>query len=206
MTDYMETYPRIWKHFNQIVPFSKEEFELIADLSYPRVFKKGEVLYKQGSIPAYGGFILQGSLRYFYTHPSDRKEITTEFQFEDACFGDLRSIFYNEPARTSLQAMEESVVGCLDKSNYLYLFDHCKPFAKLMMLSMESRYNQLVSETVERIDREAEDRYLNMLSLHPQILQRVSQRHIASYLGIKPQSLSRIRKNIMDRPAIASRA
>jgi len=193
---------RIWHHFNQIVPFSKEEFDMIAARSYPVKLAKGALLYRQGGKPSYGGYVLQGSLRYFYTQPLSKKEITTGFQFEDSCFGDLRSIFYHEPAQHSLQAMEETIVGCLDKAHYLYLFDHCKPFAKLMMLSMEDRYNQLVTETVERIDQEAEDRYLKMLDVHPHILQRVSQRHIASYLGIKPQSLSRIRKNIMERPTL----
>lgn len=201
MVDYEQALQRIWAHLNKMVPFSREEFGAMAKLTYPVRIKKGELLYKQGSIPLYGGYVIEGSLRYFYTHPVDRKEITTGFDFEDACFGDLRSIFYNEPAINSLQAMEDTLVGRLDKSHYLQLFDQCKPFAKLMMLTMENRYNQLVSETVERIDREAEDRYRKMLDLYPHIVQRASQRHIASYLGIKPQSLSRIRKNIMLRPA-----
>jgi CRP-like cAMP-binding protein len=66
-----------------------------------------------------------------------------------------------------------------------------------MVLSLERRYNEMVSETIDRIDQEAEDRYLKMLNIYPQIVQRVTQRHIASYLGIKPQSLSRIRKNLL---------
>ena len=62
---------------------------------------------------------------------------------------------------------------------------------------LRAAFNELaIDEVVERIDREAEDRYLNMVKAYPQILNRVSQRHIASYLGIKPQSLSRIRKNL----------
>jgi CRP-like cAMP-binding protein len=199
MLDYELTCQKIWAHFNQIIPFSKEEFEMVAALSYPSVIKKGEVLYRQGSVPSFGGFIIQGGLRYFYTQKSDRKEISTAFQFEDSCFGDLRSIFYNEPAITSLQAIEDTIIGRLDKTHYLHLFDHCKPFAKLMILSQEYRYNELMGETIERLDHEAEERYLKMLNLYPHILQRVSQRQIASYLGIKPQSLSRIRKNIVER-------
>lgn len=196
-------YERIWSHFNAITPFSKEEFGQLTEHTTLTTLKKGELVYKQGSIPKYGGYVVQGALRYLYTD-LNRKEITTGFQFEDTCFGDLRSIFYHEPARTSLQAIEDTIVGRLDKQHYLELFDKCKPFAKVMILSIENRYNELVGETIERIDREAEERYLKMLDEYPHILQRVSQRQIASYLGIKPQSLSRIRKSIMERPVPAA--
>ena len=200
MHDFEAICQKIYAHYNAITPFTKEEFEKIVSLSTVATLKKGEFVYKQGTIPKYGGYVIQGGLRYFHTDDG-RKEITTGFQFEDTCFGDLRSIFFNERAFTSLQALEDTVIGRLDKCHYLKLFDECKPFAKVMVLSLESRYNELMGETIERLDHEAEERYRKMLDLHPHILQRASQRHIASYLGIKPQSLSRIRKNIMERPA-----
>ena len=200
MQDLDLIYKKVWDHYNQIAQFSKEEFDQIVELSSIVTLKKGEMVFKQGTIPKYGGYIIRGAVRYFHTD-SYRQEITTGFHFEDDCFGDMRSILFNEPAKLSLQAMEETTIGRLDKSHYLHLFDHCKPFAKVMLLALEKSNNDLVGETIERIDREAEERYVNMLNQYPHILQRVSQRHIASYLGIKPQSLSRIRKNIMERPS-----
>jgi len=197
MTELEQLYHRIWAHCNEVTPFPKEDFERIAALSTLVTLKKGEIIYKQGSMPSYGGFIVQGALRYFYTPPLERREVTTGFQFENSCFGDLRSIFYHEPAQTSLQAIEDSILVRLDKQHYLHFFDTCKPFARFIMLSMEGKYKELLGETIERIDREAEARYLKMVEQFPQIPQRVSQRHIASFLGIKPQSLSRIRRNIM---------
>jgi CRP-like cAMP-binding protein len=202
MNDIDLIYKKVWDHYNEITHFSKEEFDQIVELSTIVTLKKGEILYKQGAIPKYGGYIIRGGLRYFHTD-SSRQEITTGFQFEDDCFGDMRSILFNEPATLSLQAIEDTTIGRLDKRHYLYLFEHCKPFAKVMLLALEKNYNDLVKQTIERIDQEAEERYIKMLDVYPHILQRVSQRHIASYLGIKPQSLSRIRKNIMERPRVA---
>jgi CRP-like cAMP-binding protein len=203
MENYEFVYNRVWSHFNEITPISKEDFAGIAALAKIQTLKKGDIVYEQGGIPAYGGFVIRGALRYFYTPPMERRDVTTSFQFEDTCFGDLRSIFYNEPALTSLQAIEDTIIARLDKLHYLKLFDDCKPFARAMVLSLEAKYNELLGDTIERIDREAEERYLKMLEQFPHILQRVSQRHIASYLGIKPQSLSRIRKNIMAKPSVA---
>jgi CRP-like cAMP-binding protein len=199
MHDFEAICEKIYAHYNEITPFTREEFDQIVSLSTVVTLKKGEFVYKQGTIPKYGGFIIHGGLRYFHTD-NNRKEITTGFQFEDSCFGDLRSIFFNEVAMTSVQALEDTIIIRLDKKHYLRLFDECKPFAKAMVLALEGRYNELMGETIERLDHEAEARYLKMLNLYPHILQRASQRHIASYLGIKPQSLSRIRKNIMEQP------
>lgn len=198
MIDLQEAYNRVWDHYNRIVPFTKAEFDMVMDLGELHVLKKGEFVYRQGRIPAYGGYVFKGSLRHFHTDPLTGKETTVGFEFEDSCLGDLRSIFYNEPTTTSLQAMEETILGRLRKEHYLYLMDHCKPFGKMMLLAMEQRYKMLIEESINSRNVEAEDAYLKMLVDYPQIVQRVPQHYIASYLGIKPQSLSRIRKNICE--------
>lgn len=196
--DAEAAYNHLWEHFNKVVPFSREEFDMVMSLGDLHALKKGEFVYKQGKIPAYGGFVYRGALRHFYTDPETGKETTVGFEFEDSCLGDLRSIFYGEPATTSLQAMEETVIGRLSKKHYLHLFDHCKPFAKMMLLCIEQRYNSLVQESIKSRTEEAEHAYLQMIEDLPQVVQRVPQRYIASYLGIQPQSLSRIRKNICE--------
>ncbi|HEX5169511.1 MAG TPA: Crp/Fnr family transcriptional regulator [Cyclobacteriaceae bacterium] len=197
MTTSNEAYQRVREYFNSIVPFTKEEFDKVTSLAKPFRLKKGELIYEQGNVPEYGGFILQGCMRNFFTSDDGQEDTTVGFKFENTCFADLRSIFYEEPAITSLQALEDTLIVRFEKADYLHLFDTCNSFAKLMLLVMEHRYNELINETIKRKNEQAEERYLKMLEDFPRILQRVPQRYVASYLGIKPQSLSRIRKNIM---------
>jgi CRP-like cAMP-binding protein len=197
MTTTNEAYHQLWEYFNRIVPFTREEFNQITDFAKPYRLKKGEIVYEQGNIPSYGGFILEGSMRNFYKTDDEQDDITVGFKFEKSCFADVRSIFYHEPAITSLETLEDALIIRLERPNYLHLFDSCNAFAKLMLLLMEHRYNELINETIKRKNEQAEERYLKMLKEYPGILQRVPQRYVASYLGIKPQSLSRIRKNIM---------
>jgi CRP-like cAMP-binding protein len=198
MIDIQEARLRVWKHYNKIITFSREDFAMVIDRSELLTLRKGDYVYKQGKIPAYGGYVYRGALRHFHTHPYSGNETTVGFQFEDACIGDLRSIFYNEPTSTSLQALEDTVLAILKKEHYLYLVDHCRPFAKMMLLAMEQRYNTLLGETIKNRNEEAEEKYLKLLQDLPQVLRRVPQHYIASYLGIRPQSLSRIRKNICE--------
>ncbi|MGC3943067.1 MAG: Crp/Fnr family transcriptional regulator [Chryseolinea sp.] len=196
MINEKEAYERVWSHYNAMTPFSREDFDQVVSCSTYSLIRKNEFVFKQGSIPTFGGYVFKGSLRQFIADKNAREETVVGFNFEDSCFGDVRGIFYNEPSRTSLQAMEDTVVGRLGKEHYLYLFDNCKSFARLMMVAQEKRNTELVQESFESKNVEAELRYLKMLTAYPHILLRASQRDIASYLGIKPQSLSRIRKNI----------
>ena len=62
MIDQEFTYNKIWSHFNQITPFSKVEFDQVVALTTFETLKKGDLVYKQGSIPTYGGYIIQGGL------------------------------------------------------------------------------------------------------------------------------------------------
>jgi CRP-like cAMP-binding protein len=196
MINEQEAYERVWSHYNSMTPFSRTDFDVVTSyLSYALV-RKNDFIFKQGTVPSFGGYVLEGSLRQFITDKNTREETVVGFNFEDSFFGDIRGIFYNEPSHTSLQAMEDTLVGCLDKVHYRYLFDNCKSFARLMMMALEMRNAELVQQSFESKNIEAEDRYLKMLSAYPHILLRAPQRDIASYLGIKPQSLSRIRKNI----------
>ncbi|MEJ1237071.1 Crp/Fnr family transcriptional regulator [Chryseolinea sp. T2] len=196
MINEKEAYDRVWCHYNAMTPFSREDFDMVVSCSRYSVIRKNEFVFKQGSIPTFGGYVFKGCLRQFIADKNTREETVVGFNFEDSCFGDIRGIFYNEPSHTSLQAMEDTIIGRLDKEHYLSLFDNCKSFARLMMVAQERRNSELVQECFETKNVEAEVRYLKMLTTYPHILLRASQRDIASYLGIKPQSLSRIRKNI----------
>lgn len=193
-----ETYDRIFTHFNAYTEYTHDEFKMVWNLTKPFKIKKGGFIYLQGQPCTYGGYILEGCTRHYHVD-ENMEEHTVGFEFEDYCFGDLRSIFFGTPSPTTLQVLEHTKLMRMEKSAYLYLVDNCKPFSKMMFLALESRYSRLVDVLIKNKSEMADHRYLEMLELYPQILKRVPQRYIASYLGIQPQSLSRIRRNITAR-------
>lgn len=127
MTDFHKARERLWVHSNKTVSFLEDQFKTVIDRCEMRIVQKGAFIHKQGRIPSYGGYVLQGALRHFHIDPHTGVETTVGFEFEDACVGDLRSMFNREGASTSLQALEDSVLMALSKEDYLYLLDHCKP-------------------------------------------------------------------------------
>ena len=54
MQDLELIYKKVWEHYNQITHFTKEEFDQIVELSTLVTLEKGELVFKQGTIPKYG--------------------------------------------------------------------------------------------------------------------------------------------------------
>jgi hypothetical protein len=59
-------------------------------------------------------------------------------------------------------------------------------------ISHQKRIRSAISQT-------AEDRYNELMNNYPELVQRFPQNMIASYLGISPETLSRIRKQIVSK-------
>ena len=62
-------------------------------------------------------------------------------------------------------------------------------FAQKMLLESLKRIESFVLD-------KPEERYQKLIAQKPEIIQRVADKHIASYIGVTPVSLSRIRKRL----------
>ena len=66
-------------------------------------------------------------------------------------------------------------------------------FREVIEENIYQRLEHYCSLFLSRIRDTPEQRYQNLLKDHPEIVQRIPQHYIASYLGVTPVSLSRIR-------------
>jgi len=63
----------------------------------------------------------------------------------------------------------------------------------LLRVNVERSFITFHQKAISFILKSPKQRYEELVAEYPQILQRVTQYHIASYLGITPQHLSRLR-------------
>ena len=104
-----------------------------------------------------------------------------------------QSILTQEKRVESIQALEDSFIYCLDKSDYDRLLNESTGWYKLGKYIADTLFiNKCRKETAMLTD-DAYNRYKLLLKTYPNIEQHVSQYHIASYLGIRAESLSRIK-------------
>jgi len=156
-----------------------------------KVFKKGEVVVREGQLAKKAYLIKKGCARAYYL--KDGKDISDWFTFENQFMASIVSFFSEAPSPHYIEFIEDSTVYKFNKSTVDMLSKKHHDF--------EHFISRVVTETMlglcERLHsiqfNKAEQRYNYLLNIYPNITNRIPLTHIASYLGITLETLSRIR-------------
>lgn len=166
--------------------------ELVAGFER-RTIRKGEFLLSQGQVCDKLFFVEKGCLRLYYI--ANEVEITVWFSFENHSAIELSSFLSGAPSDYFLEAIEETEILSLHKSELLSLCDQMPVLEKTMRRFWEDVIQNLLTRFTALQKDSAEKRYLSLMN-QPGYLQRIPQKYLASYIGVTPTSLSRIRRNI----------
>lgn len=179
------------------VEFTDSEWEIFREYLGYEVYAKKQHFLEAGAVCSYFGFIIKGSVRYYYV--KDGIELTGYFTCENEFIGAYKSFLTGSVALNNIQALETSEIILVSKANMDLLLEH-----PLLSLKME-RLRRLMAEyfvlcyedrSISFLTQTPEERYLELMETGNEILQKIPQHFIANYLGITAVSLSRIRKRI----------
>lgn len=182
---------KIKDHIKKYINPSEQDLESIANEFKIREIKKGRFLLKTGQITDDFIFIENGCLRVFWEREYD--EITGWFAFEDEFFCELSSYLPNQPSKFGVQALENTTIYYLEKSQMEKMYKEYPIWQELVRKFWEQVILHLVHNILSFQAETAEKRYERALQ-HPKLMQRVPLKYLSSYLGITPTSLSRLRK------------
>jgi CRP-like cAMP-binding protein len=180
------------------IQITEEEWNGFMALMKPRSLKKREFLLKAGDVCEYNSFIIKGCLRTFFTDEKDHEHIF-QIGFEDWWASDLMSFVTGEPANYSIEALEDTDLLVMHKSDYDPLLQNFPRFERFFRLLMQNAYVAAQRRTIDSMSLNAERRYRDLVKKYPSLEMRVAQHHIASYLGITPEALSRIKRGIIEK-------
>ncbi|MGG6231984.1 Crp/Fnr family transcriptional regulator [Tenacibaculum sp. SDUM215027] len=186
--NYKEVFKTIEEAYT---PLSTECQQELITRSKVCVYKKGDIVVREGQFSKKVFFIVQGCSRAYYL--KDGKDISDWFTFENQFMASIVSFFSNEPSPHYVEFIEDSTVLEFSKDTVDKLSQKHHDFERLI--------SKIVTETMlglcERLYtiqfNKAEERYKHLLSIYPFITNRIPLTHIASYLGITLETLSRIR-------------
>ena len=159
----------------------------------PRSVKKGDLLLFQGEVCDKIYFVRSGCVRLYYT--ADNVETTVWFSFENNSAIELSSFLSDAPSEYYLEAIEDSEVLFLYKSELADLYEEFPEMERVMRSFWEDVILNLLRRFTSLQKDPAEKRYLDLMQL-PRYMQRIPQKYLASYIGVTPSSLSRIRRNL----------
>ncbi|MGG0717490.1 Crp/Fnr family transcriptional regulator [Robertmurraya massiliosenegalensis] len=175
--------------------FSAEEMEAIIKELVIESYEKNTILLKQGEISTKCYFVLKGCVRQYF-NDEDGKEVTVNFFTEEQAVVLFKSYKNKVPSEYFLACSEESmlVVGTLESEETMYR--QFPVLEKLTRDMVEENFGKEQDERARSIAAAPEERYQLLLKQRPELINRVPQHQLASYLGITPESLSRIKKRI----------
>ncbi|GAE84414.1 Crp/Fnr family transcriptional regulator [Bacteroides reticulotermitis] len=173
------------------IGLSHELYERLINLSDKVLLQKKDFLLQQGKVCTFIGFVESGVLRSFIE--KEGEDYISDFYFQGSFTTSYRSFLQKEASVGSIQALEDSTVFCLSKSNYDLLLQESGEWYKLGKHIADTLFIRKCRKETSLLMDSALDRYKLLLQTYPHIEQSISQYHIASYLGIKPESLSRLK-------------
>ncbi len=171
------------------------EYETFQSFLVPIKIEKKSQLVFEDKVCKYLYFVEQGVLHSYLTDDNGENH-TIQFGFEGHWISDLYSFVSNTPATFNIEALEETEILAISKTNFEKALQDIPKFERFFRILIQNAYIQSQHRIAKNYSDDAEHRYLALIKQQPDLLQRVPQYLIASYLGIKPQSLSRIRQNL----------
>ncbi|SMC39084.1 Crp/Fnr family transcriptional regulator [Cellulophaga tyrosinoxydans] len=177
------------------IPIEKSAVSAYVSTLKIRKVKKGEQLLKQGDICQHTFFVEKGLLRYFSIDKKG-KENVLQFAPENWFITDRESVYFNQPSKYYIDALEDSEVLVLEKNFVEKISEQNNSFEEFNNKLLHNHIRSLQKRIELLLSATAEERYLDFIKVYPNLLLRVPQTLIASYLGITPESLSRVRKEL----------
>lgn len=182
-------------HIKKRINLTDEEFDLCSEFFTPKKIRKRQYFLQEGDVCKYLGFVNSGSMRV-YTIDHKGTEHIIQFAIHDWWVADLSSFLSGLPATFNIDALQNSELLLLEKSDRDRMLEAVPRMERFFRLIMENNYIATHQRIVDSLSVSAEERYIKFITTYPELVENVPQHQIASYLGITPQSLSRIRKEM----------
>lgn len=177
---------------NLLHEMSDEEWSALQEKLTVQYLKKGKFLTKSGEVCRNVSFINKGLLRMFYY--VNGKEICTGFASENEYLAQYDSFLTRKPSAGNIDALEDCELLNLSYNDMQLLYHSHPLFEKFGRKIAELLFIMVSDQTNRLLMLSPEERYYQLIDKQLHILQRIPQYMIASYIGISPEHLSRIRK------------
>lgn len=183
----------ILKNIAKHISLTEEEQIYFVSLLKEKTFKDKQYINKEGEICRYITFINNGSCRVFNINENGFENILL-FASKDYWGGDLCSIISQKPGKLNIQALKETEVLQISKTDLDNLYLKVPKFERFFRILTERAYIEMQQRVLEGMGLAANERFAIFNKKYASILNELPQKQIALYLGVTPEFFSRMKK------------
>lgn len=198
----MIDYSLLLKNFGKHISLTKSEQTYVVSLLEPEKLPAKTFFLKQGDVCKHSVFVLSGCLRGF-TIDSNGFEHVLSFAPEDWWIGDLFSLLSQKPGTLNIEAMVDSEIVLLSKSNQEKLYSKVPKFERFFRIISENSLVAFQQRLNDNLSLTAQERYLKFCKTYPQLIHSIPQKQIAAYIGVTPEFLSKLRAKYVKSKSIS---
>lgn len=175
-----------------ILPFEPVLFERIVSHFHPKNVKRNARLLQAGEVCKEFYFVRKGCIRTYFIESSGHER--TRYVMTDNWIGTaLTSFIAQKPSFEYVEALEDTELLYISHDDFYRLnkeMDQWKIFYQKILEMAYSFQNRKIESLVTL---SAKERYEQLLKERPELIQKLSNKVLASYLDMSPETLSRIK-------------
>ena len=180
----------IFKH----ITLTEEEEAYFVSMLKEKTFKNKQYIARDGNVCKHISFINYGCCRTFNIDKNGFEHILN-FASQDYWVADLYSLITQKPGVLFIQAMEETEVLQIAKSDLDNLYLKIPKFERMFRILTENAYVETQNRIMEGLSLSSKERYAIFNKKYIVIKDQLPQKQIALYLGVTPEFFSRMKKS-----------
>jgi CRP-like cAMP-binding protein len=176
----------------QFADFDERELDHIVSFFKPKSVLKNSILLPEGKISKEFYYIHAGGIRTFFIDKKGYEK--TRYVMLDNYIGTTLSSFISQkPSFESIQALEDTDLLIINHQDFYRLINEIDNWKNFYVKILELAYSYQNRKIESLVTLTAKQRYDQLLKETPEFLQRLSNKVLASYLDIREETLSRLK-------------
>ena len=182
----------ILQNIERHIDLEKAEQEVFVGMLQPQQLPRKSFFLKENEICRHSVFVTAGCLRGF-TVDHNGFEHVLQFAPADWWIADMYSLVTEKPGQLNIEALEDSQVLLLSKTDQERLYREVPKFERFFRIIAENSLVSIRQRLVDNLSLSAQQRYEQFCQQYPTLINRLPQKQIAAYIGVTPEFLSTIR-------------
>lgn len=175
-----------------IADFNDKELDIISSCFKPRLIKKNTVLLSEGEICKEFYYVKKGCLRTYFI--ATRGHEKTRSVVLDCSIGTaLTSFISQNPSFEFIDSLEDTELLTISHKHFYKLNKELIHWKEFYQRILEMAYSFQNKSFENLVTLTAKERFEQVLNNNPQLIQRLSNKVLSSYLDITPETLSRLK-------------
>jgi CRP-like cAMP-binding protein len=170
---------------------SEPDTQAILSTFQPKILEKGDHFIQENQTCKQLAFVESGLFQYYLL--SDGVERTTYIATENNFVTSLVSFLKGVPSRENIRALSDARIWTINRTQLQQLMQDIPALKDFYIGLLEWQIGCIDNSRFDLITLNAEQRYQKLLDEEPELLQRIPLQYLASILGVTPRHLSRIR-------------